>query len=195
MPNASGKSKEDPMDDRIENVAEATEFELFGFNLPVKNAVMAFAFTLISGSAGAIWAAADFMNRLEGMEEAVAEAQETAESVNAEYRTFKEEVQENVGKMATAIANTQQALADNNVSQLQGNLATLTTQLNKMTEDQREVIDLREKVQRVLETNAQVQPLVNSFDARVRGVEQENKKIMREVDDLWRGMDAVSSPL
>lgn len=89
-------------------------------------------------------------------------------------------------------------LRDNNIGQLQGQLAELSTSLANMMEQVRTLTELRDQVatarQEVSDGNAKIVTMdvqVNSALRFARDVE----RLQKEVDDLWNGMDALANPL
>lgn len=89
-------------------------------------------------------------------------------------------------------------LRDNNIGQLQGQLAELSTSLANMMEQVRTLTELRDQVaaaeKAVNDGNAKIVTMdvqVNSALRFARDVE----RLQKEVEDLWNGMDALANPL
>jgi hypothetical protein len=58
-------------------------------------------------------------------------------------------------------------------------LTTVGANLESIMESQKELLDL----------------LVKQFDEKVKSIDSRFDKINREVDDIWRGLDAAANPL
>ena len=89
----------------------------------------------------------------------------------------------------------QQQLADNDVSGLQGKLATLGTNLEQIMKRQGELLALQEKVSTLQTTVAERGAKTEAQLDKLKQYDDDMKRITREIDDLWNGMDALSNPL
>ena len=197
MPEA-GRRKDDAMEDRLDAVAEATEMELFGFSIPIKNAVLGAAFTLVTGAAGTIWAAADFMNRLSAQEEAVAEAADASEDLGIEFRALKEMTAKDIAEFSTRVSNVEKELRDNNVAGLQGKLAELGTNLQSIMQQQQQMLAVKERIVELEKTIAEMRAVTNKAEFATGQVNELKAKVERaqkEVEDLWQAMDYLSNPM
>ena len=74
-------------------------------------------------------------------------------------------------------------------------LTVLGTNLETIMENQKQLLDLRDRIAGVEKTTAENDLLVKQFDEKVKNIDTQFSKINREVDDLWRGLDAASNPL
>lgn len=74
-------------------------------------------------------------------------------------------------------------------------LTVLGTNLETIMENQKQLLDLRDRIAEVEKTTAENDLLVKQFDEKVKSIDTEFQKINREIDDLWRGLDAASNPL
>lgn len=74
-------------------------------------------------------------------------------------------------------------------------LTVLGTNLETIMENQKQLLDLRDRIAEVEKTTAENDLLVKQFDEKVKNIDTQFSKINREVDDLWRGLDAASNPL
>ena len=185
------------------------EFEIFGMEVPIKNAAIAIAFTIVSGAAGTIWAAADFMHRLDLQEEAVVEASDSASSlsdqfdssqkeINKELIDIKKETTADIAAFATRIEKVEQALQTANVQNLQGKLAELGTNLNTILQQQQTLITLRDKVDSLELSITEMRTIVDRAELATKDANELKQKIDRaqkEVEDLWEAMDYLSNPI
>ena len=74
-------------------------------------------------------------------------------------------------------------------------LVVLGTNLETIMENQKQLLDLRDRIAEVEKTTVENDLLVKQFDEKVKSIDSRFSKINREVDDLWRGLDAASNPL
>jgi len=74
-------------------------------------------------------------------------------------------------------------------------LTVLGTNLETIMENQKELLDMRDRIAEVEKTSVENDLLVKQFDEKVKSIDSRFGKINREVDDLWRGLDAASNPL
>ncbi len=74
-------------------------------------------------------------------------------------------------------------------------LTVLGTNLETIMENQKQLLDLRDRIAEVEKTTVENDLLVKQFDEKVKSIDGRFNKINREVDDLWRGLDAASNPL
>jgi len=89
----------------------------------------------------------------------------------------------------------EQRISDQNIQGLQGKLAELGTNLEQIMERQKELIDLRDRVAAAETKVTESVMTVKSQAETVSKYDDEMKKINREINDLWNGLDAVSNPL
>ena len=74
-------------------------------------------------------------------------------------------------------------------------LTVLGTNLETIMENQKQLLDLRDRIAEVETTTTANDLLVKQFDEKVKSIDGRFSKINREIDDLWRGLDAASNPL
>ena len=74
-------------------------------------------------------------------------------------------------------------------------LTVLGTNLETIMENQKQLLDLRDRIAEVENTTTANDILVKQFDEKVKSIDSRFGKINREIDDLWRGFDAASNPL
>ena len=142
--------------------------------------LMSFATTI----GGGIWAASEFVGRINNLEASVAGLSSSIPDISP--------MQEQIIAIETKIT-------DNDLGHLQGKLAELSTLLDNIKERQQEVLD------NAAESNAKVISMEKDWieirneykvmaDA-IKGFEDAVGKFKTEIDDLWKGLDAASSPL
>lgn len=74
-------------------------------------------------------------------------------------------------------------------------LTVLGTNLETIMENQKQLLDLRDRIAEVEKTTVENDLLVKQFKEKVDGISGRFKKINREIDDIWKGLDALSNPL
>ena len=74
-------------------------------------------------------------------------------------------------------------------------LTVLGTNLETIMENQKELLDMRDRIAEVEKTSVENDLLVQQFKEKVDGIDGRFKKINREIEDLWKGLDALSNPL
>lgn len=157
----------------------------------IKGVWIAIVLSFASTIGGGIWTASEFFGRLSAQEEAVQEAL----SIKDLFDSLAKQSNEQINGHKNTIEVMQQQLNDNDVAGLQGKLATLGANLEQIMKRQSELLDLRDKIaeiekitsERAIKNEAQLEKLTQYDD--------DIKRIKREVDDLWNGMDALSNPL
>ena len=89
----------------------------------------------------------------------------------------------------------QQSLDDNDVASLQGKLAELGTNLEAIMEAQKDLLDLRDRVATVEKTNAESVLKVENKVESLSKTDERLKRIQKEIDDIWLGLDSLANPL
>ena len=153
--------------------------------------VVSFASTI----AGGIWTASEFFSRLESQEAAVEAAEATATTLQARFEDLRESQTEALQSYQVTIANMQQSLEDNDVASLQGKLAELGTNLEAIMEAQKELLDLRDRVAAVEKSNAEAVLRVDNRLESLKDTSERLKRIQKEIDDIWIGLDSIANPL
>ena len=153
--------------------------------------VISFASTL----AGGIWTASEFFSRLEAQEDAVETAEATSATLGARFKDLREGQLEALQGYEVTISNMQQSLDDNDVQGLQGKLAELGTNLEAIMEAQKDLLDLRDRVATVEKSNAESVLRVENKVESLSKTDERLKRIQKEIDDLWDGLDSVVNPL
>jgi hypothetical protein len=93
-------------------------------------------------------------------------------------------VEENISvvlDVASRVQTLEQAIADNDVRGLAPRLSQLSTQMSTILEQQRELLDLRQRVDRAGVITDNLSQDLNRFTV--------------EIEDLWRAIDALDRPL
>ena len=146
-------------------------------NTSFKGVWIAIVLGIGSTIGGGVWTASSLYSRLEAVE---------VRSI-PDVKPIKED-----------ISLIKQQLADNDVSQLKAKLAELGTNITTIMEQQtrlltlqQEVADLAKEIETIRSSVTEAKLIAES----VAGVDDRMKKIEREIDDLWEGLDYVSNPL
>lgn len=160
-----------------------------------KGAYVAVVVSFASTIAGGIWTASEFFSRLEAQEAAVAEASATASTLQARFDDLRETQSKTLQDYQVTISNMQQSLDDNDVQGLQGKLAELGANLEAIMEAQKDLLDLRDRVAAVEKSNAEAVLKVENKVESLGNTEERLRRIKKEIDDLWDGLDSVVNPL
>ena len=153
--------------------------------------VLSFASTL----AGGIWTASEFFSRLEAQEDAVEAAGIVATTLQARFKDLRESQLEALQGYEVTISNMQQSLDDNDVASLQGKLAELGTNLEAIMKAQQDLLDLRDRVAAVEKSNSESVLKVENRVESLKDTNERLKRIQKEIDDIWLGLDSLANPL
>ena len=153
--------------------------------------VLSFASTL----AGGIWTASEFFSRLEAQEDAVEAAGIVATTLQARFKDLRESQLEALQGYEVTISNMQQSLDDNDVASLQGKLAELGTNLEAIMEAQKDLLDLGDRVAAVEKSNSESVLKVENRVESLKDTNERLKRIQKEIDDIWLGLDSLANPL
>ena len=161
---------------------EETEINVGGTSF--KGVHIAIVFGIISSIAGTIWTASSIYSRLEAVE--AYEIPDITE-ITEEVRLINQELQAN------------------DISQLQGKLATLQTNLQTIVDQQQKLLLIQERVvaaeKTVTEMETEVEKAelavgrIDKFDTFLQNMDGRFKKLDKEVNDLWEGLDTLANPL
>ena len=133
---------------------------------------------------GGIWAASEFVSRIGNLE-----------------TSFEETVQvlSKIEPLEIEMASIRTKIEDNDLGHLQGKLAELDTLLNGIKERQSEVLtnasESTAKVNSMEKDWIEVRNEYKKMADAIKDFETRVNKFKKEVDDLWKGLDAASSPL
>lgn len=162
-----------------------------------KGIYIAILFSFASTLGGGIWAASEFFSRLEGLEDTVEAAHVNTQLVNKRFDDLKETVDDDLNATEVELGKVMQELEDNDVSGLQGKLATLGTNLQTIMDRQQELLAIQERIIAVEQRMAEYDITMKQTDTIVSETNQVRErldKLQREIDDLWEGLDFLSNP-
>ena len=160
------------------NVMNDLELKIGKFTF--KGIYIAIFLPIISGLAGGVWYVSDFYNRINVID-ALANS-------NSSYGS-------SISDLEARLSSVEQSIADNDISSLQGKLAELGTNLSLIMEAQKELMDLKDQFKDIDVVAKENKLLVDSYESRIKVLENKIKIHQREVDDIWKGMDALANPL
>lgn len=155
--------------------------------------VISFASTI----GGGIWTASEFFSRLESLEETVEAAHINTQQVEQRFEDFREVWNEQKKGISVNVAKAMQELEDNDVSGLQGRLATLGTNLNTIMDRQQELINMGDRIVEVEKSVTETEALVKKAELMMQDADKINEKldrIQKEINDIWEGMDYLANP-
>ena len=138
------------------------EFSLGGYN--IKGWMLAVAVPVLSSVAGGVWWSYDTLQRFYAVEEGI----DTVVSLAGTFETTSV-------ALASRIQTLEQAIQDNDVRGLNQKLATLTTNMQQILEQQRTLLDMR----------SQVDKATTITD----GLGDKLDVIGQEIDDIWEAYD------
>jgi len=156
------------------------DFELKIGKFTFKGIYIAIFLPILSGLAGGVWYISDFYNRINVIDDLA--------NRNSSYGT-------NIKDLEARLSSVEQSIADNDISSLQGKLAELGTNLSLIMEAQKELMDLKDKFKDIDVVAKENKLLVESYENRIKDLENKIKLHQREIDDIWKGMDALANPL
>jgi len=154
---------------------EGSELKIGGQTF--KGAWIAVVLAIGSTIGGGVWTASSLYSRLEAVE---------AISVP------------DITPLNESIQLIEQQLKDNDISHLSAklaalgtNLTTISTQQEKLLEITTSVNNLEKEIEAMKSTVKQAELISDS----IGDVDERMKVIMKEIDDIWLGLDAVAMPL
>ena len=154
------------------------EIKLGGFTF--KGIYLAIFLPIITGIGGGVWTASDFYNRINLIENLA--------NNNSGFSS-------NINDIEARLSSVEQSIADNDITNLQTKLAELGTNLTTIMEAQKELLDLKDQFKDIDVVAKENKLLVESYEARIKELERIIQIHQREVDDIWKGMDALANPL
>jgi hypothetical protein len=140
-----------------EEEKEGVSFSIGGY--PISGWMVAVALPVLSAVGGGAWYIFDLQSRFLGVEESVSDILDVEARVQA----------------------LEQAAADGDLRGLASRLSGLSTQMNTILEQQRELLDLRQRVDRAGVITDNLSQDLNRYNV--------------EIEDLWRAVDALNQPL
>ena len=146
-------------------------------NTSFKGVYIAILLSLATTLGGGVWTASSLYSRLQDVESRAI----------PDVKPIKED-----------ISLIKQQLADNDVSQLKAKLAELGVNLKTIMEQQKDLLEIKKQVNELDKGVEGIKATVTEaklIAESVAGVDDRMKKVEREIDDLWEGLDYVSNPL
>jgi len=156
------------------------EFELKIGQHKIKGIYIALFLPLVSTIGGGVWTISGLYNQFTNLEEQVL----TNSSQEA-----------TIGDLNERLLIVEQTMADSSLNELQGKLAELGTNLAAIMEAQKELLGLKDQFKDIDVVAKENKLLVDSYEARIKELENKINLHQREIDDIWRGMDALANPL
>ena len=148
---------------------EDAEVKVGGFTF--KGWYIAAALPILGSLSGGIYYGYDTLQRFYAVESGI-------ETVVSKSKSFDS----TAGKLSSRIQTLEQAVQDNDVRGLNTRLATVSTQMQTILEQQKELLDLRSQVER---SSGITDSLGDKLD-----------KYQTEIDDIWKAYDSlVDNPL
>ena len=148
---------------------EDTELKVGGFSF--KGWYIAVLLPILSALSGGIYYGYDTLNRFYDVEAGIDLVTTEADMFNVRATDFNSRIQA-----------LEQAVADNDVRGLNTRLSTISTQMQTILEQQKELLDLRSQVER---STGITDSLGDKLD-----------KYQTEIDDIWKAYDSlVDNPL
>ena len=146
-------------------------------NTSFKGVYIAILFSLATTLGGGVWTASSLYSRLEAVE-----------SISVP----------DIVPLEEKVLLIEQELKANDVSQLQGKLATLGTNLVTISTQQDKLLLINDSVSELKQNVIEMQTTVQKAEMvtkEVEGFQKQVDVVKREVQDLWDGMDYLSNPL
>jgi len=153
-----------------------------------KGVYIAILMSLATTLGGGVWTASSLYSRLESLE-----ALKIPKLGPLEEQLLKAEQD-----LKIKIELIEQELTANDVSQLQGKLATLGVNLETIATQQAKLLTINDKVielEKELESMRVTVTQAELIAKDLQDVDSKIKKINTEIEDLWSGMDYLSNPL
>lgn len=122
----------------------------------------------------------------------------TASSLYSRLQDVESRVIPDIKPLQEQVALIEQQLSQSNISGLQGDLATLGTNLETIMERQTELLLLQERVVEVEKAVKGMEVVVERAElssAANQDIADRLAKITKEIDSIWEGMDYLANPL
>lgn len=140
---------------------------------------------------GGIYASAGFFNRLDALESSVSDATGRADVIEARFVELKDGQNTRLQEYQVSISNMRQQLEDNDIAGLSSSLSELGANLEAILRQQQMLVDLPDRVAAVEKSNGET---VLSVDGKIKALESVEiriNRLQRDVDDIWRALDAA----
>ena len=167
------------------------DLELSVAGTQIKSVWIGILLAFSSTIGGGIWTASEFFSRLEALESSVIDAISETAVVQGRFEDLRESQSERLQGYQVAISNMEQQLADNNISELQGKLAELGTNLEAIMKAQQDLLDLRDRIAAVEKSNAEAVLTVNNRVQSLEKTERVLKRVDTEIENLWQALDSL----
>lgn len=155
-------------------------FSIGGFD--VKGWMVAVALPVLSAVSGAVYFGYDTLTRFVDAEEAAQQAGERITALTQSSRESVSNLEDADVEINSRIQALEQAIADNDVRGLSEKLATLSTSMQQLLEQQRVLLDLRSDVDRAITITNGIGDKLDTYDT--------------EINDIWTAYDSlVDNPL
>ena len=145
---------------------EDTELKVGGFTF--KGWYIAAALPILSAISGGIYYGYDTLNRFYAVETGIDLVTTEADMFNVRATDFNSRIQA-----------LEQAVADNDVRGLNTRLSTISTQMQTILEQQKELLDLRSKVEKSSTITDQIGDKLDVYQT--------------EIDDIWKAYDSLAN--
>ena len=122
----------------------------------------------------------------------------TASSLYSRLESVESQKIPDIAPLEEKILLVEQELSANDVSQLQGKLATLGVSLKTIAEQQEKLLLIRNDVNDMKQKVAEMKATVQKAELLSADIKDFNKDVSvakREIQDLWDAMDYLSNPL
>lgn len=145
------------------------DFKIAGYN--IKGWMVAVGLPILSSIAGGVWWSYDTLQRFYGVEAGIQEVVDKSASFDSK-----------AGALSSRIQTLEQAIQDNDVRGLNQKLATLSTNMTQILEQQKLLLDLRSQVDKATTITDGLGDTLDTLE--------------KEVDDIWEAYDSlVENPL
>ena len=145
---------------------EDTELKVGGFSF--KGWYIAVLLPILSALSGGIYYGYDTLNRFYAVETGIDLVTTEADMFNVRATDFNSRIQA-----------LEQAVADNDVRGLNTRLSTISTQMQTILEQQKELLDLRSKVEKSSTITDQIGDKLDVYQT--------------EIDDIWKAYDSLAN--
>lgn len=173
------------------------EIELDVGGTKFKGIWIAVIFSFASTLGGGIWAASEFFSRLDILEQDTQMAASSALTLEQRFNDYRETIDDDLKDFEVDLQKAIQELEDNDVSSLQGKLATLGTNLQTIMEQQRQLLEIQDRIVEVEKQITETETLVRKAELMMSDadtIESRLNRMTKEIEDLWNGLDYLSNP-
>ena len=159
---------------------EDAEVKVGGFTF--KGWYIAAALPILGSLSGGIYYGYDTLQRFYAVESGIETVVEASGKFNSKSNELNTRIQTVQSSLSSRIQTIEQAVADNDVRGLNTRLSTISTQMQTILEQQKELLDLRSQVER---STGITDSLGDKLD-----------EYQTEIDDIWKAYDTlVDKPL